>query len=283
MGQTPLLLVDNFFDTVNLYPLATLATTSEMTGREGFRVADYRRERSWWQTATVAAFHAVMVDLGAGKTATPDFVWLDRGHNLWGHSFQIAAGTDGVSYPTIVLTRAIPALNADGTFPATGDPTVGWAVTEEGACYALFSGAPAKRNWEILIADNMQPIITGAMLGARNQLLGYSKIFDEDAGERIAVQDASAAGYRGGSRPYAWRTCLLDLGAIGAPEYDGTMRQIRRWLFERNQPWVLCLDYAGHPERSWLFQYDGNTWAFPLNRVLRAGQIKGREVGALLI
>ncbi|HEY7195510.1 MAG TPA: hypothetical protein VH439_17335 [Gemmatimonadales bacterium] len=283
MGQTPLLLVDNFFDTVNLYPLATLVGSSEATGREAFRVADYRRERSWWQPTAAAANSGLSVDLGAGVSLAADYVFLDRGHNLWGHSILLQSGVDGVTFPTAVWTRVVPALLAGGAFPVGGDPTTGWSVTEEGAVWTLFTGAAAKRGWNIVFIDNFLPTIPGVMIGARTQMFGFSKVFDEDAGERISPVDVSAAGYRGGSRPYAWRTCLLDLGAIGANDYDTTMRQIRRWLFERNQPWVLCLDYAGHPERAWLFQYDGTTWGFPKSRVLRAGQIKGRELGALLI
>jgi hypothetical protein len=64
--QTPLLLVDNVFDTVQLYPTGTVTADSERTGHEAHRVAGYRRERASWQTTAAAAGHAVKVDLGAG-------------------------------------------------------------------------------------------------------------------------------------------------------------------------------------------------------------------------
>jgi hypothetical protein len=282
MGQTPLLFVDNFLDTVNLYPLATLVGSSEQNGREAFRVADYRRDRSWWQPTAAAANTGLALDHGAGVSLAADYVFIDRGHQLWGRSILLQSGVDGVTFPTAVWTRVVPALLSSGAFPVGGDPTVGWCVTEEGALWTLFSGAAAKRGWNLVFTDNFLPKIPGVMLGARTQLLGYSKVFDEDAGARTQPQDQSTAGYLGTARTYSWRTCLLDLGMIGAPEYDGTMRLLRRTLFERNQPWVLCLDYSGHPERSWMFQYDGTGWGFPMNRVLRAGQIKGRELGPLL-
>jgi hypothetical protein len=282
MAQTPLVIVDNYFDTVNLYPLATLTASSEQTGREAFRVADYRRERSWWQPTAAAANTGLAVDHGAGVSLAADYVFFDRGHNLWGHSILLQSGTDGVTFPTAVWTRVVPALLGSGAFPVGGDPTVGWCVTEEGALWTLFSGAAGKRGWNVVFIDNFLPVVPGVMIGARTQLLGYSRVFDEDAGDRVAPVDQSTAGYRGNSAVYAWRKCVLDLGAIGATEYDGTMRSLRRTLFERNQPCVVCLDYAGHPERAWLFQYDGGAWGFPKARVTRNGQIPLREVGQYL-
>jgi hypothetical protein len=44
--QTPLLLVDNVFDTVNQYPTGHRDGERANAGHEGFRVADYRRERT---------------------------------------------------------------------------------------------------------------------------------------------------------------------------------------------------------------------------------------------
>jgi hypothetical protein len=53
--QPPLILVDNFFDRINLYPTALLTWSTAIVGREGNYVADYRRERTYFQAAAAAA------------------------------------------------------------------------------------------------------------------------------------------------------------------------------------------------------------------------------------
>lgn len=276
--QTPLLLVDNVFDTINLYPAGSLVTSNERTGHEGFRVADYRRERSSWQTATTATNQYIRVDLGVGVTRKVDSLYLDRGHNLWSTSVGVYYSDDDVTYFTH-QALTIPAVGTLG-----GDPTSGtMSVTEEGACYALFAApAAAHRYWRFLVVTSAAPVVPGLILGLRTQFLGYSTVFDEDAGERTESSATSTAGYRGSDTTYSWRTAELGLAYIGATEYDGAIRALRDTIFKRNQPWVLAMDYGTRPERAWMFQYDGKTWAMKKARSYRAGSIRGREVGASL-
>src|SRR5204863_5183883 len=119
----------------NLYPLATLTDTSEVTGREGWRVADYRRERSWWQATTSVADNEIAIDLGAGNSAQPDALWLDRGHNLWTHVVAVRYSDTGAggSYTTLI-NYTLPASTVVG-----GDPTSATtpSITEEGAAWGL--------------------------------------------------------------------------------------------------------------------------------------------------
>lgn len=279
---TPLLLVDNVFDSYNLYPNAAVAATSEVTGKEAFHVADYRRDRTWWQPTSDGGGSAnqVWADLGVGVTKAIDFIYIDRGHNLWGKGLHFIGGTAvgvrSVEYPTTV-----PALGTVG-----GDPT--WpslAVTEEGALYSIKAAAtPAHRVWtfEVDYVAAFVPIVTGLMVGSFDQLAGYSNVFDEDAGERSDAAETSRAGYRGASMVYSWRTAELGLAYIGATEYDATIRTLRTLLFQKAQPWVLFMDYATRPERGWMFQYDGPTWGMSKSHVYRSGKIRGREVGAVL-
>jgi hypothetical protein len=278
MASTPLLLIENVFDTVSLFPTATLTTSSDIAGHEGFRVADYRRERTWWQPTTdgpTATGNYVLVDLGAGKSATPDYLWIDRGHNLAGKTVRVQGSPDNITYDA-GISRVVPAVGTVG-----GDPTSVLSITEEAAAYTFFAAQTARRYWRFSIdyVASFIAIVPGIMVGKRTQLLGYSRVFDEDAGERTEFTDTSRAGYRGTDRTYAWRRAMLDLGEIGSTEYDATIRTLRRQLFELNQPAFLCLQYDTKPERGWLFQYDGGTWGFPKNRTLRAGQIPLREVG----
>jgi hypothetical protein len=274
---TPLILAENFFDTTIFATSGSLTASSQLTGREVYRISDARRERSWWQAATTATNHGIAIDLGAGVSVAADYLWIDRGHNLWGHNATLQAGTDGVTFPTNIWNRAVPALGTLG-----GDPTTGWSVTEEGALYTLFSGAPAKRGWNLVFPDSMQPVVPGAMLGRRAQLLRYSRVKDEDAMSRTEVQETSRAGYLGTDRRYAWRTVTLDLIQIGASEYDAMIRTLRQQLFELDAAFVCAMDYGTKPERAWLYRWDGTRYSAATSRVNRATTITGREVGPLI-
>lgn len=270
--RPPLLLVDNLLDTVQLYPNAALTASSERTGHEAFRVADYRRERTSWQTATTAANHYLQVDLGAGMTRSADFLFLDRGHNLWGKTLQIRYGAAGV---TLFKSLTVPALGTLG-----GDPTVGMSVTEEGACYALFDApAAAQQVWRVVVVESVAPTVTGLLLGARAQLLRFSTTFDEDARERTQASSTSPAGYRATDTTYSWRTCEIGLSLIGAENYDGQVRALSTLLFDRNQPCVIAMDHGTRPERAWMFQLDATTWKMPKTRVYRSGRMLFREIG----
>lgn len=282
MSKTPLLLVDNVFDTVSLYPNAVLDAASETTGREAFRVADYRRDRTWWQPTSDhnATGGWVRVDLGAGVTRGVDYLWIDRGHNLWGKTITLEGGDTGAAWPS-AQAFVVPAQGTVG-----GDPT--WpniAVTEEGCLYSVRATTFATRRWWRLRVNYVAafiPIVPGIMAGLKTELLGYSTTYDEDSGKRTEASETSRAGYRASSQTYSWRMAELGLSLIGATEYDDTIRQLRRWLFEKAQPSALFMDYGTYPARGWLYQYDGDSWGMPKSRVYRSGRIRLREVGPAL-
>jgi hypothetical protein len=277
--QTPLLLYDNVFDTVQQYPTGVVAADDFRTGSEPWRLASYRRERSSWTPTVAAANHWVKVDLGATVTRDPDSLFLDRGHNLWGKTVSLQWSADGVTAFTTLRTFVLPAV---GTL--SGDPTtVTGAVTEEGAWWAIFaaSGTP-RRGWRLLVVDNMLPVVTGIIAGVRHQLDGYSRTFDEDAGERTENTATSQAGYRASDTTYSWRTCDLDLAYIGSTVYDAAIRVARDKLFKRAQPVVIAMDYGTRAERAWMYQYDGRAWTFAKKRSYREGRMRFREVGASL-
>jgi hypothetical protein len=273
MPNPPLLLVDNVFDAVTLYPGAIVDATSEAAGHEAFRVGDYRRDRSWWQAADdvgVGSVHRVRVHLPSA--ASPDFVFLDRGHNLGGRSVTVYGGDDGINWPSGQI------LNVPTT--AGGTPVApAMCQTEEGAAWSLFTPLSAHTWWMLQIpaSTGFIPLVTGLIVGVRTQLLNYSDTFDEDAGGRTQPSTQSTAGYRANDPTYAWRTVSLDLKLIGATEYDGTMRTLRARMFEKNQPWVCAMDYGTYPERAWMYTLDGTTWGMAKQRVYRAGRIVGRE------
>lgn len=277
-SHPPIILVDNKFDRINLYPLAALQSSAPAVGREAQYVADYRRERTFSQALAAASFNSVASDLGVGNTGTVDFAHIDRGHNLWGKTVQVV-GDDGLGgSTTIVVNLLVPALGTVG-----GDPTTGWCVTEEGALYTLFSTSGARRRWIVQVVESWAPRFTGIILGNRVQLLGYSSVVDEDAGERSNQTEASQIpGYSGDDRTYSARKIELKLSMIGAAEYDSSIRTLRRLLFEVNQPFLCCVNYGLKPERTWLYKYRGSAWSGPTSRTMRSATITAFECGPLI-
>jgi hypothetical protein len=277
--QTPLLLVDNVFDTIGLYPGATIDAITESAGHEAFRVADYRRDRSYWQPSSDGAGNPTWVRTHLTAARGVDFVALDRGHNLAGKSVFLEGSADGVTW-SISQQLDVPASGVVGGNPAA--PAM--AQTEEGVAWTLTASLAARAWWRLRIPYTAAfvPIVTGVMAGLKTQLLGYSDVFDDDAGGRTQSNVTSTAGYRASETTYNWRTVELALRLIGATEYDTTMRTLRALLFAKNQPAMVLMDYGTYPERGWLYQYDGTDWGMAKQRVFRSGRIRMRELGARL-
>lgn len=245
--------------------------------------------------------HWVGVDAGAiaaNKLHCPDFLYIDRGHNLWGQIVIVEAVSTDQTFATGTYTDrgwialAIPALDANGNFVVGGDPTVGFCVTEEGAVYTIFQDPVAMAARQVNRAVRVRflsgsptfvPQVTGIMLGVRTQLLGYSSISDDDEGARRLRTEESDAGYLATGRVYAYRTAQVSFTLIGDTEYDGNIRRIRRLAFEQNQPWLLCLNYGFYPQRMWLFQSTDTKWSAPKKTVYRDWRMMGREVGAAVL
>jgi hypothetical protein len=283
--QAPIILVDNVFDRINLYPLAVLAApVGSVVGREPQYAADYRRERTYWQASAASTGNYVSSDLGGGNTSLIDTVWIDRGHNLWGADIRIYSSNLDVNVGGVVFDATEFAVPAQGT--VGGDPTVGWCVTEEGALYCFASGHIARRFHTLYVVTSLQPTITGLIMGKRVQLsspAGWSSVRDEDAGERSERMEASLVpGYEGYDRTYSARSMALKLAYIGATEYDATIRGLRRTLFDVNQPAVMCYNYGTNPERAWLFRYRGKNWSSPMQKAYRTWSGDFFEVGPLV-
>lgn len=279
MTQPPVIMVDNVFDNITLYPTAVITSSGALGGMES-PLSDYRRERTYWQAATSADNRYVRSDLGASTTAIVDFCWIDRGHNLWDKNISVESGSDGVAFPDNTF-RTVPAFGTVG-----GDPTTIWCVTEEGAIYTFFPASSARRYHQVRIAQVWQPIITGVIMGKRVQLAspaGWSSVLDEDAGERSERREASLVpGYDGEDRTYSARKVELRLAYIGASDYDSTIRGLRRTLWDVNQPAVVCMNYGLKPERAWLYKYRGKDWSSPTKGVTRSVNIPMFEYGPLI-
>lgn len=279
MPTPPLVLYDNVFDATVLKAGATLSASAEMAGREVFRIADYRRERSWWQPTTDGggADHWVRVQLPTAQAV--DFLALDRGHNLYGKTLTLEGGPDGATW-NVSRTVTVPASGAVGGTPAAA----AMAATEEGVAWTLFPALASRLWWRLRIPYTAAfiPVITGLIVGSRFQFANYSTVYDEDQGERTLTTETSRAGYRATDTTYAWRTLDLGLALIGAAEYDTNIRALRTALFAKNAPAMVFMDYATYPERGWLYQLDGTTWGMAKQRVYREGRVRLRECGHLL-
>lgn len=361
--QTPLLLIDNIFDTVNLYTAGLLSDSSEVVGQEARHAVDYRRERTFWQAAAdgglviggtlecsgaqtagagvlsitattslagsvvigdqftvsgttftatsyaiinanVATFsitpnipgggyaantavtgytgptgNFLMIDMGSGSTANPDFLWLDRGHNLNSVAVKLEYSDNATTWTTL-WTQTIPALTTIGSNPSSG-----FCNTDEGACYYLFAQAgAAHRYWRFRVPYTLSFLaqVTGIICGNRFQSPFFSKVYDEDAGARSQIKDLSTAGWQATARTYSWRTCQINLATVDIANYDNTVRALRSTLFEKNQPVVITMDWGNYPNRSYLFQYDDTNWAFNKTQVYRDGLMKFRELYSLV-
>jgi hypothetical protein len=282
-AQAPLLLVKNVFDVITQYQLGTISTSSETLGREARRVGAYRRDRQIWQPLNDGVANSpqgnwVRVDLSVNGSEATSMGFIDRGHNLWGKNITFRGGPDGATWPSS-FTRAVPALNADGSVAPGGDPTTGIAVTEEGALWASWTLTAARRYWELFVpyVASFVPVVPSVVLGPAHQVSGFSKVFDDDAGARKMASAESDAGWLAAGRVYSWRTAELQLSLIGAPEYDAQIRLHRTLLFARGVPGLLCWDWGTHPERAGLFTFDGTAWKFGTQKYYRSGTIPLRE------
>lgn len=280
MPTTPLLLWDNYLDTVRIYPNGVIDASEEPEGFEAFRVADYRRERSFWRPNTDGGGQDHWIRVHHTAPLVVNYIVIDRDSTIDNRTVYLEGSADGAVWD---VSQAI----------VVGDPTVaggpatyaGTASTEEGAMWAIGADLPARAWWRLRIpyVAGYRPIITGLMFGGKSQLLSYSGTFDEDASERTQSSEQSTVGYRASARSYAWRTSEIALSTIGSTEYDTMIRSMRHWLFANQVPTMIFMDYVSRPERGWLFEYDGTTWGMPKTKVLRSGRMRFRELGARIL
>lgn len=275
----PVLLIDNIFDRINLYPYATLFASPSVTGTDVRYVADYRRERDYWQATDSSTPQYIGVDLGPNTVAPVDALWFDRAHNLWAQTLSVIGSDDQAGTVNVVqATLTVPVLGVVGGDPTSSYPAT-MSVSEEGTLYSLFDALAARRCWRIQTPIGIAPLITGVILGSRLQLASFATSLDEDAaGRKVNTRD-SDAGWRASDRSYSYGTLQIPLEVIGAAEYDSQIRRARALLFDRNQPAAICMNYGRHPERMLLYQMDQSTWSAGTNKVYRKTTMQFRELG----
>lgn len=283
-GSTqPIVLVDNQYDRVFLYPSAVVSTSSDppQLDREAWRLVDARRERTYWQPATDAE-HWVKSTLGVGNEQYADYWWMDRGHNRWGTTIYQEFGHDGATWP-VSLAYSIPPL-VSGRIPVGGSPWGGQvAVTEEGCVYAFFAKTGPwlwRRTRVPALGGGALSTIPGFSPGLMHQFTGYSSILDPDRGERTQLTGQSRVGYRAVDTTYSWRIWEFRFQHIARPEYFNRIRALSALLFKRNQPCYVLPNAGLSPTIGGLFQYDGTTYSAPTERTYHRVTYTFREVGA---
>lgn len=282
MGSLPpTLLVDNRHDRVFMYPAGVLDASGSQADREPWRTVSARRERQYWQPPTDAE-HWLRMTVGAGNESEADYIWMDRGHNRWGTSVHQEFGSDGANW---LLTKSwtIPAL-VSGRIPVGGDPFgPSGCVTEEGAWYAFYAKTGPwlwDRTRFPALGGGTITTIPGLMVGLRHTFLGYSGIFDPDAGERTQLTARSRTGYRAVDTTYSWRVLKLRFAHIPRAEYFGRIRRLMELLFKRNQPCYALPNAGLYPTLGGLFQYEGTSFSAPTQRVHHSLEFTLTEVGA---
>lgn len=282
--QTPMLLLDNVADRVTLYPSAVLTASSAISGREVRRLVDYRRELTWWQPIDDGAANTpqgnwVLIDSGPGGASPVDFLWIDRFSNLFGTSVLVQMSDDGVTWPGS-KTIVFPAATVVG-----GDPSSGTAsVTEEGAAYAIFGELQARRYKRVFFpySAGFIPVVTGLMLGKRDQFLGFPSSGTDDDKERTDATATSDAGYQSAAARYSWRVPSLAFKLVGRNEYDGRIRALTDTMFDFGQPAALVMNWGDYPERSVLVAFSGAKMSRTQDRTTRTITIPLREVGHVI-
>lgn len=276
-AMPPLAMCDSVLDYVQLYPLAVVTASSSVAGFGVARLIDGRRHTSWLQFLDAGADplgNWVRSDLGANGERPVNYLWIDRGHNLWGKTVIVEGGNDGAAFPAS-RSFVVPPLGSLG-----GDPSQGFCVTIEGALYTLFSDMAPRRYWRIRLpyVAAFIAVIPGLMLGMRDQIWTYSSIYDDDARDRKVVAVESDAGWMAQWTSEPWRVWDVDLRTIGQQEYDATIVQLAERIFDKNQPAAAVLNWMRAPEKCWLFQLQGTSWRAPMQRVHRSMRLQLREL-----
>lgn len=278
-GSAPAVaMCDSVMDYVQLYPLAVVTASSSLPGFGVARVIDARRQWTYLQFANAGADplgNWVQSDLGASGERPVNYLWIDRGHNLWGKTVIVEGGSDGALFPAS-KTFVVPPIGTVG-----GDPSLGFCATIEGALYTFFADMAPRRCWRVRLpyVAAFVGVIPGLMLGQRDQLWTFSSIYDDDARDRKEITAESEAGWVATWTSEPWRVWELDLRVIGQAEYDAVITKLGERLFDRNQPAAAVMNWVRAPEKCWLFQLRGAQWRFPMQRVTRSGRIQLREIG----
>jgi len=190
------LAVENLFS-IAQFPNHTIAAEEEASGAEAFRVANGRRSAGdYWTPPT--ANSDTWLKATCDQVRAADFVALDRGHNLAGHTVRIDVSNDDFATYETAFSGVLPAVSMPGSL----DDALG-VRTEEGAWlkrFALRAGA----YWRLFVpamGASLQPQVVGCWLGMAWELdRGLTLPVAPGGADSIAVLVESAMGWQGRGR-----------------------------------------------------------------------------------
>jgi hypothetical protein len=253
--QTPLLLVDNVFDTVQQYPTGTSRPTSERTGHEAWRVATTGASGAPGRPRRRGrANHSVQVDLGAGVTRAVDSLFIDRGHNLWGKTSRSAT-------PTTASRRSRrSARDGAGGGHARRRSDVHDVLRDRGGrLWASSPRAAPRALARLYVVESMAPVVPGSSSGCARSCSASR------ARSTRTPASAPRSSRRAGRLSRLRHDVLVAHARARArlhrrDRVRRAIRALRELLFKRTSPWVVLHGLRHAPERAWMYQYDGTTW-----------------------
>ncbi|MDQ6770538.1 MAG: hypothetical protein M3Z54_11190 [Gemmatimonadota bacterium] len=240
MSSKPLLLSDNWFESVLLNPSYAIAVDQPLvSGRELFRVADNLRDLTSCTTPTLNTRVNFYVVLPTAKA--PTILILDRGHNLAGKNCALAGYADpGFVTQNYTYTFTVPSTPGGLGTDANG------CLTSDGVWWRSFSGLPASAVWSVAPAPlgvGIAPILTGVYLGTSYRFPEYLNApaaYDYGTTIKHMRNELSRGGVRSKSRPLNFDKLAFNVH-LDSADYSGFDTEVRR-LLRYGQPWWFCLD-----------------------------------------
>ncbi len=245
MGNKPLILAGNLFDTVVGNPTSTVTNSGgdDVAGHEYWRFADNLRDASFWTVAGTNSARALVV---ANQTpvvpVSPTILILDRGHNLAGATIAVSASSDNfVSSNVAQFSATIPTS-------AGGLPTGGaGCVTVDGVWWIEFTPSGPFAYWKVAIpalGAGIAPIVTGLYLGVAYRFPEYIEApaaLDFRTKLQYQRNVVSRAGLRIKSRPLNFGELDMHFQMEDSDYKAGFDTQVRS-LLQTGAPWWFCLD-----------------------------------------
>jgi hypothetical protein len=262
----PIWLVDNLFDE-SLYPDNILTATEAADGFPAFRVADGRRDETYWTGTTTNTEQRLTLQGGTSRPAT--MVVIDRGHNLGGKTVHVEYSDNGSSWTTHV-TVTIP-TTVGGLLSDTNG-----CLTAEGAWAKTFS-SQNRLWWRLRIpamGAGLIPQVTGLQIGLSfQQTRGLPFPYSDSENNLFRREVESAAGRIGRSYSYKRRKGTSVVRSDSDAEYANTFGpQLEQVFRDKSAPAWLVLDPATPSKNlinvlsanaDWSFAVDYDAWPFP--------------------
>ncbi len=243
----PAFLVENLYSRLQ-FAGHVIAANTETVGAEAFRVGLGRRQpllNRWTPTADNTGAW-IKVDCASVRAAT--MLYIERGHNLGGHTIVLERSTNDFSSDTDVFTVTIPSTVSDDTDLEASNG----ALTPEGSWMKRFASA-SSRYWRVRIpamGANLRPVLPGLMLGTTWEPGALAKPMSDERKRLMAPSTRLSTGYRGRTSGPIQRSGELNVKLTSLAAYSTAKTHIDGW-FASGFPMVTAFD-TSRAERAYL-------------------------------